>query len=320
MNLLDKITIVIDTDNYEHIFYIWFFSFLVFQLIIFVVFSSRYPRIISLIGSLHHIFVSMYSFVFFFFIYFLDTATKSKYAIYPLAFSLSYLFIDILNIIGKPDYSLLTKMAFFFHHLFMLILGFYAITNIASFCIFGVEILESSSVFYNLYNFTDESHPKRKFFMFTCFVIFFFLTRFVLYPFLIGHCFDNFTPFIFVIGIFFQLLMCLWMFVIVKKYRNMLSKLFDGDYNEEEDFDLTGVKMNNIKKIENQPNCMSCSELCTMETFKGLLSCCCSCTCFDCDIEEYDESDDESDDEEYRRKKKPTKRNRKNDIELEVRE
>lgn len=317
MNLLDTITIVIDTENYEHIFYIWFFSFLVIQLIIFVTFSSRFPKIISLIGSLHHIFVSVYSFIFFFFIYFLDTSTKSKYAIYPLSFSLSYLFIDLLNIIGKPDFSILTKLAFFFHHLFMLILGFYSITKIASFCIFGVEILESSSVFYNLYNFISDDQPKMKFFMFTCFVIFFFLTRFILYPFLIAHCFNNFTPFIFVIGIFFQLLMCMWMFVIVKKYKNMLSKLFDGDYNEEEDFNLTNVKMNNIKKIENPPSCLSCSELCSMETLKGLLSCCCSCSCLDCNIEEYDESD--SEEEEYERRKKPTKRNHR-DVELEIRE
>ena len=315
MNLLEKITIVIDTDNYEHIFFIWFFAFLIVQLVIFVIFSTRFPRIISLIGSLHHIFVSLYSFIFFFFVYFLDTATKSKYVIYPLSFSLSYLFIDILNIIGKPDYSILTKLAFFFHHLFMLILGFYSIKNIASFCIFGVEILESASVFYNLYNFIDDSKPDLKFFMFTCFVIFFFLTRFVLYPFLIGHCFDNLTPFIFVIGIFFQLLMCLWMFVIIKKYKNMLNKLFNKEYNQEEDFELTSVKMNNIKKLENPPNCMSCYELCSMETLKGLLSCCCSCSCFDCNIEEYDESESE---EEYESRRKPTKRKR--DSELDIRE
>jgi len=317
MNLLEKLVIVIDTDNYEHIFYIWFAGFLAFQLMIFVIFSDRFPKIISLIGSIHHIFVSLYSFIFFFFIFFLDKTTKSKNAIYPLAFSLSYLFIDILHIIGKPDYSILTKVAFIFHHLFMLILGFYAITNIASFCIFGVEILESASVFYNLYNFTPLEHPKLKFFMFTCFVIFFFITRFILYPFLIGHCYNNFTPFIFVIGIFFQLLMCLWMFIIAKKYKNMLSLLFDKDYDSESDFELTNVKMNNIKKIENKP--ISCSELCTMSTFKGLLSCF-ACTCLDCSVEEYDESDNEydSDDLEYIRKHKRKNKNR--EVELEIRD
>lgn len=308
MNLLEQITIIIDTDNYKHLFFIWFSGFLVTQLIIFVIFSSRFPRIISLIGSLHHIFVSLYSFIFFFFIYFLDTSTKSKYVIYPLAFSLSYLFIDLLNIIGKPDYSILTKIAFFFHHLFMLILGFYAIENIAAFCIFGVELLEGSSVFYNLYNFVSNDSPKIKFFMFTCFVIFFFITRFVLYPFLVAHCYANFTPFIFVIGIFFQLLMCLWMFIIAKKYKNMLSKLFDGDF-QGEDFDLTNVKMDNIKKIENKPQCFSCEDFFSINTFKGILSCC-ACTCIDCNVEEYDESESEEERQRPRKKRK--------EIELEI--
>lgn len=290
MNLLEKITIVIDTDDYKHVFYMWFFGFLITQLVIFVIFSSRYPRIISLIGSIHHIFVSLYSFIFFFFVHFLDTSTKSKYAIYPLAFSLSYLFIDILQVIGKKEYSILTKTAFLFHHLFMLILGFYAITNIASFCIFGVEILESSSVFYNLYNFVGPENPKQKFFMFTCFVIFFFITRFILYPFLIGHCFSNFTPFIFVIGLFFQILMCIWMFMIVKKYKNMLSMLFDGDYNSEEDFELTNVKLKNIKKVEN--GCDVDFKKCfSMENCKSLFYLF-SCSCLDCNIEEYEESEE----------------------------
>lgn len=292
MNLLEKITIVIDTEDYQHIFYIWFFGFLITQLIIFVIFSSRYPKIISLIGSLHHIFVSLYSFIFFFFIYFLDTSTKSMYAIYPLAFSLSYLFIDILQVIGKQEYSILTKIAFLFHHVFMLILGFYAITNIASFCIFGVEILESSSVFYNLYNFVGPENPKLKFFMFTCFVIFFFITRFILYPFLIGHCFSNLTPFIFVIGLFFQILMCVWMFMIVKKYKNMLNKLFDGDYNPEDDFELTNVKLTNIKKIENGSSCdIDCKKCFSFENCKSLFYIC-SCSCLDCDVEEYEESEE----------------------------
>lgn len=308
MNLLEKITIVIDTEDYQHIFYIWFFGFLITQLVIFVIFSSRFPRIISLIGSIHHVFVSLYSFIFFFFIYFLDTSTRSMYAIYPLAFSLSYLFIDILQVIGKQDYSILTKIAFLFHHLFMLILGFYAITNIASFCIFGVEILESSSVFYNLYNFVGHENPKLKFFMFTCFVIFFFITRFILYPFLIGHCFNNFTPFIFVIGLFFQILMVVWMVMIVKKYKNMLSMLFDGDYNAEDDFELTNVKMNNISGKES-----TCAEIdwkacCSIENCKSLCYLC-SCSCLDCDVEEYEESESEYD-----------RRKRGRDIELSVRD
>lgn len=289
MNLLEKITIVIDTENYQHIFYMWFFGFLITQLVIFVIFSNRFPRIISLIGSIHHIFVSLYSFVFFFFVYFLDTTTRSKFAIYPLAFSLSYLFIDILQVIGKKDYSMLTKVAFLFHHLFMLILGFYSISNIASFCIFGVEILESSSVFYNLYTFIGEEHPKLKFFMFTCFVIFFFITRFMLYPFLVGHCFSNFTPFIFVIGLFFQILMCVWMIIIVKKYKHMLNMLFDGDYNEEENFELTNVKLNNIKKMEYSCD-INWKKCFTMENCKSLFYIC-SCSCLDCNIDEYEESD-----------------------------
>lgn len=311
MNLLEKITIIIDTEDYQHIFYIWFFAFLITQLVIFVIFSSRFPRIISLIGSIHHIFVSLYSFIFFFFIYFLDTSTRSMYAIYPLAFSLSYLFIDILQVIGKQDYSILTKIAFLFHHLFMLILGFYAITNIASFCIFGVEILESSSVFYNLYNFVGSENPKLKFFMFTCFVIFFFITRFILYPFLIGHCFSNFTPFIFVIGLFFQILMCVWMFMIVKKYKNILSMLFDGDYNAEDDFELTNVKLNNISKNKSE-SCGSIEwkQCFTLDNCKSLCYLC-SCSCFDCDIDEYEESESE----EYGNRQR-----RDRDIELAVRD
>lgn len=292
MRLLKKISIIIDTNNYEHIFYIWFFGFLIAQLVTFVIFSNRFPRIISLIGSIHHIFVSLYSFVFFFFVYFLDTTSKSKYAIYPLAFSLSYLFIDILQTIGKKDYSFLTKVAFLFHHLFMLILGFYAINTISSFCIFGVEILESSSVFYNLYNFIGPEHPKLKFFMFTCFVIFFFITRFILYPFLVGHCYSNLTPFIFVIGIFFQILMCVWMFVIVKKYKNMLNFLFDKEYKQDEDFELTNIKFNNIKKIEKNTCDIDWKKCFSVDNCKSLLYCC-SCSCLDCNIEEYEESEDD---------------------------
>jgi len=289
LNLLDTITIVIDLDKYEHIFYLWFSGILITQLMFFVIFSSRYPQVISLIGLLHHIFVSLYSFIFFFFVFFLDTKTNSKYAIYPLAWSLSYLFIDILNLLGKPDYTILTKISLLFHHIFMLILGFYAINNVASFCIFGVEILEGSSVFLNFYNFVEDNQ-KLKFFLFTCFVIFFFITRFILYPFLIGHCYQNFTPFIFVIGMFFQILMVLWMFMIVKKYRNMLNMLFDKDsYDPETNFNLMQVKMTNVKK--NKPEFMKCENFCG--NFKTCFIKMFSCNCFDCKITEYDEDNSE---------------------------
>jgi len=309
VSLLEKITIIIDLEKYTHVFYLWFSGILVTQLIFFVIFSSRFPKVISLIGLLHHIFVSLYSFIFFFFVFFMDTTTSSKYAIYPLAWSLSYLFIDILSIIGKPDYTLLTKISLLFHHIFMLILGFYAINNIASFCIFGVEILESSSVFFNFYNFVEyEQHPKLKFFLFTCFVIFFFLTRFILYPFLIGHCFDNFTPFIFVIGMFFQILMVLWLFIIIKKYKNMLNMLFDKEnYDPTTNFDLMKVKAENIKK--DTSCCYDSDKL--GENFKYCVMKLFSCNCCDCEIEEYDEDENTEEIElEIIRKKQERKKRR----------
>ena len=314
-SLLETITIVIDLEKYQHVFYLWFSGILVVQLMFFVIFSSRYPKVISLIGLLHHIFVSLYSFIFFFFIFFMDTETRSKYAIYPLAWSLSYLFIDILALIGKPDYTVLTKISLLFHHIFMLILGFYAINNIASFCIFGVEILESSSVFFNFSNFVDhEKHPKLKFFLFTCFVIFFFLTRFILYPFLIGHCFSNFTPFIFVIGMFFQILMVLWMFMIVKKYKNMLNQLFDRDnYDPKSNFELMKIKPENIKK--DSTDCFKCDNF--GENFKNCFMKMFSCNCCDCETEEYDEDDSDEIELQIIRKRAERKKRKEKRKEIE---
>ena len=83
-SLSETITIIIDLEEYQHIFYLWFSGILVVQLMFFVTFSSRFPKVISLIGLLHHIFVSFYSFIFFFFVYFMDTEKTSKYAVYPL--------------------------------------------------------------------------------------------------------------------------------------------------------------------------------------------------------------------------------------------
>lgn len=313
LNLFETITIVIDLDKYEHVFYLWFSGILITQLMFFVIFSSRYPQVISLIGLLHHIFVSLYSFIFFFFVFFMDTETSSKYSIYPLAWSLSYLFIDILNLIGKPDFSILTKISLLFHHIFMLILGFYAINNVAAFCIFGVEILEGSSVFLNFYNFVGDDNPKMKFFLFTCFLIFFFITRFILYPFLIGHCFNNFTPFIFVIGMFFQILMVMWMFMIVKKYRHMLNMVFDKEsYDPETNFNLMQVKLSNVKK--DQPECLKCNNI--TESMKTCLQKLFSCNCCDCETTEYDEDNSEEIEleimkqKEKRRERKRKKRER----------
>ncbi len=318
VSLSETITIIIDLEEYQHIFYLWFSGILVVQLMFFVIFSSRFPKVISLIGLLHHIFVSLYSFIFFFFVYFMDTEKTSKYAVYPLSWSLSYLFIDILSIIGKPDYTILTKVSLLFHHIFMLILGFYAITNIASFCIFGVEILESSSVFFNFYNFVDhEKHPKLKFFLFTCFVFFFFLTRFILYPFLIGHCFENFTPFIFVIGMFFQILMVLWMFMIVKKYKNMLNQLFDKEnYDPNNNFELMRIKAENINK--NGPECFNCENF--GNGFKDCFVQLFSCNCCDCEVEEYNEDDSEEIELEIIRKKEERRKRKKKREEREERE
>ena len=313
LDLFDTITIIIDLDKYEHVFYLWFSGILITQLMFFVIFSSRYPQVISLIGLLHHIFVSLYSFIFFFFVFFMDTKTSSKYSIYPLAWSLSYLFIDILNLIGKPDFSILTKVSLLFHHIFMLILGFYAINNVAAFCIFGVEILEGSSVFLNFYNFVGDENPKMKFFLFTCFLIFFFITRFILYPFLIGHCFNNFTPFIFVIGMFFQILMVMWMFMIVKKYRNMLNMVFDKDsYDPENNFNLMQVKLSNVKN--DQSECFNSDNITNI--MKGCLQQLFSCNCCDCETPEYDEDDSEEIELEIIRKKEKRRERKHREREL----
>jgi hypothetical protein len=94
------------------------------------------------------------------------------------------------------------------------------------------------------------------------------------------------------------------MFVIIKKYKNMMSLLFDEEnHDHSTNFQLTNLHMSNLsnKKFECLENIK----------FKKIILGLFSCNCLDCKIDEEEDSDSDLDEEielEIQRRKRKKKR------------
>ena len=105
------------------------------------------------------------------------------------------------------------------------------------------------------------------------------------------------------------------MFMIVKKYKNMLNQLFDHEnYDPKSNFELMRIKPENIKQSGGE-GC-ECSEKLT-ENLKNCFIKMFSCNCCDCEVEEYDEDNSEEIELEIIRKREKRKKRKREKRERE---